>query len=225
MPASSSNTSKLNPKPALQPPTTCYSTPIRDHKPASQSKPPKNHILHSEITSKVDGQSLGEMLQVWKDIAASEVRINTLEALKTKKIGLREIEQYSLGLRYGFRSRKMQNGSSKPVEGVVEASMMIKIKDEKQNRRELEERREDMKRWLAKKYHTNNKNYKKIIQYLRQEASTEKTNLEDKNRKKISHLEEKYRRREEDREEEIPAEMEQYSNLSIFSEEKFNQKD
>ena len=46
MPASSSITSKLNPKPALQPPTTCYSTPIRDHKPASQSKPPKNHILH-----------------------------------------------------------------------------------------------------------------------------------------------------------------------------------
>ena len=48
MPASSSNTSKLNPKPALQPPTTCYSTPTRDHKPVSQSKPTKNHILHKD---------------------------------------------------------------------------------------------------------------------------------------------------------------------------------
>ena len=134
MPASSSQPSTSNPKP-VQPPISCSSTPTCDQKPVSQSKV-TNHIPHSEITSKVDGKCLGEMVQVWKDIAASEVRINTLETLKSRKLGLREVEQYSLGLRYGLKSRKMQNGNSKPVEGVVEASMMVKIRDEKQNRRE-----------------------------------------------------------------------------------------
>ena len=45
MPASSSITSKLNPKPIKPPPTTCHSTPSGDHKPVSQSNT-QNHILH-----------------------------------------------------------------------------------------------------------------------------------------------------------------------------------
>ena len=53
------------------------------------------------------------------------------------------------------------------MEGVIEATMKVKIKDEKQNRRELEERKEDLKKWLARKYHPKNKTYKKIIKYLR----------------------------------------------------------
>ena len=53
----------------------------------------------SDITSKIDGKSLGEMLQAWRDAAASYERINSLETLSKKKIGLREVEQFGLGLR------------------------------------------------------------------------------------------------------------------------------
>ena len=55
----------------------------------------------------MDGKCLGEMLKVWKDTAASEARINSLETLTKKKIGLREVEQFSLGLRYNFKSERV----------------------------------------------------------------------------------------------------------------------
>ena len=129
------------PKPSMTSTRLEVFTPTRGTKIPSIPLSPTSNTNHCDITSKLDGKCLGEMVQVWKDIAASEVRINTLETLKSRKLGLREVEQYSLGLRYGLKSRKMQNGNSKPVEGVVEASMMVKIRDEKQNRRELEDKR------------------------------------------------------------------------------------
>ena len=60
------------------------STPPRgltQHKSPHCSKP----ISHSDITSKLDGTSLGEMLTAWKDAAASEVRVNMLDTLIRKK--------------------------------------------------------------------------------------------------------------------------------------------
>ena len=179
-------------------------------------------IKHSDITSKVDGTSLGEMLTAWKDAAASEVRVNMLDTLIKKKIGLNEVEQFSLGLRFGLKSEKMQKRSGKTVEEVVQAAMVLKLRDEKENSRELQRRKEDMKTWLAKKYHPKNKNFKKIVQYLRQEAWTEKKILAEKSKRKIAHLEEEYRKNEEDKAL-IPPGMENLGILSIFSKEKFGQ--
>ena len=118
-----------------------------------------NQIKHSEITSYLDGPSLGELLQCWKDAAVSTARINSLEILNRKKLGLKEIEQFSLGLRHSFKSEKLQRGKGKPVEGVIAATMKVKIRDEKQNRRELEKRKEELKRCLARRYHPKNKTY------------------------------------------------------------------
>ena len=48
-------------------------------------------VNHSDITSKLDGHSLGEMEQVWKDVAASEARMNSLETLNKKKLDERNV--------------------------------------------------------------------------------------------------------------------------------------
>ena len=161
------------------------------------------------------------MLKVWKDTAASEARINSLESLSKKKIGLREIEQFSLGLRYNFKSEKLQRGHERPVEGVVQAAMQVKVRDERENKRELDRKKEDLRKKLTRIYHPQNKNYKKIMQYLKQEAWIERKKLTEKNREKVRHLETQYRRGEEEGRE-IPAGMESLSILSIFSEEKFD---
>ena len=87
-------------------------------------------------------------MQVWRDAAASEARMNSLEALNKKKLGLREVQQFCLGLRHGFKSNKMQKGNGRPVECVVEAVMKVKIRDEKYNWRELEKRKDDLKKCL-----------------------------------------------------------------------------
>ena len=70
------------------------------------------------------------------------------ESLSKKKLGLREVEQFSLGLRFNFKSEKLQNRQGRPVEGVIEAAMKVKIRDERENRRELEMRKEEMRKKL-----------------------------------------------------------------------------
>ena len=103
VPACSPNLkSPTNPPTYHQGTRKCDSTPPR----GSYSKYPlssTSEIKYSDITSKLDGTSLGEMIKIWKDTAASEERINSLKYLSNKKLGLREIEQFSLGLRYNFK--------------------------------------------------------------------------------------------------------------------------
>ena len=44
----------------------------------------------SDITSKIEGQDLGEMRQLWRDTAASEMRLTMMSGLKGKNIGFNE---------------------------------------------------------------------------------------------------------------------------------------
>ena len=63
-------------------------------------------IQSSDITSKIEGKYLSEMQQIWEDTAASEMRLNLITDLKGKNLGFNEIENFSLGLRYNFKSEK-----------------------------------------------------------------------------------------------------------------------
>ena len=54
-------------------------------KKVNQRSTPK--LQFSDITSIIEGSDLGELKQIWQDIAASESRMNLMSALKGKKIG------------------------------------------------------------------------------------------------------------------------------------------
>ena len=58
----------INPLAKPPAPRTCPSTPPRgEYKTPNQSSNQNPIINHSEITSKLDGHSLGEMMQVWRE--------------------------------------------------------------------------------------------------------------------------------------------------------------
>ena len=67
-----------------------------------QSITTKTQII--DITSKLEGKYLSEMQQVWRDTAASEMWMNLITDLKGRNLGFNEIENFSLGLRYNFKS-------------------------------------------------------------------------------------------------------------------------
>ena len=125
---------------------------------------------YSDFTSKIEGSELGEMRQIWKETAASEMRLNLMVELKGKKLGFNEIENFSLGLKYNFKSEKLKEKSEKPVEKVILAAMNIKIQDEKHHHRELKRYREIKKKRLQEKHHPQTHVYKSIIRHLRSEA-------------------------------------------------------
>ena len=51
---------------------------------------------HSDITARIAGKDLGEMVHIWKEVAASEVRVNLIAALKNKNLGFNEVESFGL---------------------------------------------------------------------------------------------------------------------------------
>ena len=186
-----------------------------------QSQPKVNPKLKlSDFTSEIEGKDLGELRQIWQDIAASECRMNLMSALKGKSLGFREIENFSLGLKYSFKSDKLRDQHDKPVEGVVKAAMQVKMIDEKQHHRELIKLRKIKRKKLSEKYHPHSHIHRKIIRYLRQEAGETKRAHKEKYESKVKHLEKVYRDRGEE-ELQIPPSMTHINHLSIFSQEKF----
>ena len=58
-----------------------------------------------------------------------------------------------------------------PLENVIQAAMATKMQDEIHHHYELRQKREIHKKRLAKIHHPKTKTYKKIIGYVRKEAS------------------------------------------------------
>ena len=136
-------------------------------------------------TSNLEGKHLSEMLQLWRDTAESEMRMNLLTVLKTKNLGLNKVENFSLGLRYNFKSEKMQDLKDKPLDRVIQSAMALKMKDEIHHHYDLRKRREILKKRLAEKYHPRTHAYKKTIKYLRDEAAEVKEIQSEKYRRKV----------------------------------------
>ena len=182
----------------------------------------KTKILFSDLTSKVEGKDLGELKQIWVDTAASEVRLNLMSALMGKKIGLREIENFGLGLKYNFKSDKFKELKDKPIEEVVQAAMKVKLRDEQHHHKELVREKNLKRKRLGEKHHPKTYTYRKIIRYLRQEAEETKRNQGEKHRKKVEHLESIYR---EPVEEQLaaPESMKEYEHLSVFSDLRYSE--
>ena len=93
------------------------------------------NLKFSDFTSKIEGQDLGEMRQIWKDTATSEMRMNLMSTLQSKNLGFREIENFGLGLKYNFKSEKLKEQKDRPIEGVIRAAMKLKMQDEKYHHR------------------------------------------------------------------------------------------
>ena len=180
----------------------------------------QNPIEFSNITSIIDGKDLGDLRDTWRNTATGEARLKMITVLQKKKLGFNEIQQFGLGLKYSLKSEKMQDSSDKPVQRVIHAAMEVKKRDEIQHVREMKREREEKKKWLAKIHHPKTKPYKRVIQYLRQEAERAKEIQSKKYWEKIHHLEERYR--EEKEEEKIPAGMEKLSHLTVFSDERYD---
>ena len=100
----------------------------------------------SDFTSKIEGENLSEMRRIWKDTAASEMRMNLLTTLKGKNLGLNEIENFSLGLKYNFKSEKMKDMRDRPLDRVIQAAMATKMQDEINHHYELRQKRDKQKK-------------------------------------------------------------------------------
>ena len=84
--------------------------------------------------SAIEGVNLGEMEKAWKNLAASEMRLQIMDTLMRYKVGFNDIEYFNLGLVFNSKTVECCNKVDKEV---VEAAMKFKRKDESKNRKNL----------------------------------------------------------------------------------------
>ena len=176
-------------------------------------------------SSELEGQELREAVKVWQELAASETRIIMMRKMISDKIGFTDLEEMNQEIISKFKSSKFK-GKAENNENLhdtfKEPVMKSKLADEQNYMRELRTARTKYKRMLGKKFQGRVRQYKNLIKYLRQEARIMRQELTMKYKKKIAHIKEKYRRQEKEIPEEIPADLEEYAQLSVFSKEKYD---
>ena len=139
--------------------------------------------IYSSKTSANEGHNLGEVEKIWKEIAASEMRINLMENLQHYKVGFNDVEFFNLGVHY---NAKMTNCHDKVDKKIVEEVMKFKKKDEikymKKMLREKMKIRKKMEEELGRK----NNEYRRLMKHLNEVARKKKAELRDKYSKKVN---------------------------------------
>ena len=161
------------------------------------------------------------MVKVWQDAAHSEQLAELLSDLRRIGIGVNEVEQFNLGLKMNFKSDRMKNGCEAEERKVVKVAMDLKIRDENFRRQELQREKNKLRRELAMKLGNNSRPFRRVMKYLNGEANKTKNVNMEKYREKIKHLRRKYKVEEEEKLDEVPTELENFSTLSVFNGEKF----
>ena len=182
----------------------------------------KNKMKHSDITSIAEGLNISAMIKVWREVTACELRLVMMKELRTLNLGFSKVEEFNLGLSYHLKSQKMKDAAMEPNLKLIRTAMEIKMNDERCYNKELCSERNKMRQTISKKLGNNSKPYRRIIMFLRHEASKERETHETKYKEKILHLKKKYREEEDSKLNKIPPGLEQYASLSIFNQERFN---
>ena len=107
----------------------------------------------------MEGIDLGLMMKTWKDLAASESRIELMTKLKGLKLGLAEVEEFNLGLNIQFRSEKSRENLANGENKFIQAAMEAKFIDEIYKNSEILRDKNEMRRKLSEKLGKNTRKY------------------------------------------------------------------
>lgn len=164
----------------------------------------------------MEGQDLSAELEIWEELAMTEMRLQLMSTLIKIKVGLGDVEEFKLGLRGGLKNPENQGLTLLQEKKVVTAAMEVKMRDEQVTKSKLMKIREDARRELAKKLGKNSKTYRSKIRKLRAAALAKKEDHRRTHQSKIEHLKFKYREDKEEKLDKIPPELMNYAISKYF---------
>ena len=164
------------------------------------------------------------MLKTWQGISASESRLKLMIALRSMNVGFGDVESFDIMINSKFRSdyykQRVQDIGSQS--GIIREAMQIKIRDEEKFLVEIYRERENMRQDLARIYTKNSRTYRRILKTLRIEANKITQEMDRKYKKKIEHLQKKFREDEKEKIKKLPKGLEDFCTLRIFDQEEFD---
>ena len=144
-----------------------------------------------------------------------------LRELITLGIGLKETEDYRVGLELKFRSQDfIKNGESQSRK-VVKEAMTLKLRDEEKYSRELNGEKHEWRKKFRELYGEKSWKTRKIIKYLRGEASGIKMEYKMKYEEKLEHLRKKYVENNEEKVKKMTEGIEEFIDAKVFNHNEF----
>ena len=137
-------------------------------------------IISDHNTSVSEGLNLGEAGRIWRELAASEMRIGLMDRLRKLKVGLNDVEHFRLGIIYTSKTMTEEDLKLGKGEEIVETAMKFKRQDEVRNRRKLMKMKVKMRKVIERKLGERSRQCKKILSNLNQKALTVKKELSRK---------------------------------------------
>ena len=139
------------------------------------------------------GQELGEKVKVWKEIASCEARITLMKTMNTQEIAFADIEEFTSNI----KSEKFKNKTLYKM--VSQQAMKCKLVDEQVLRREVLKTKMKMKKDLAINLKLlKTRPYRRVMNYLNNSAKEHKKNFQEKYKKKLEPLKNRYTHEKED---------------------------
>ena len=127
----------------------------------------------------MEGMKQSAKVKLWQELARSETRIWLIEELMKLDVGFNDTEEFGLGLKLNFKSKKYKENSDAPRE-VVRAAMKLKLGDEKRYKSELFLARNKARKELETEDGKNSKTYRRKLRELRDEARKVKMQSKEK---------------------------------------------
>ena len=162
------------------------------------------------------------MVDLWEDLATTEMRLHLMSELTNTKVGLADIEEFNLGLKGNLKNKIDEKYCEMQESKIIKAALKMKIHDEQTTKRKLIRKRNMARTTVAGMMGKNTKKYRTAIRYLRDAAKAKKAEIRERYKNKLRDLKFKYREDAQEKLDKIPEEMQEYLNLSIFDREKFD---
>ena len=172
----------------------------------------------------MEGTDRRVMNKTWSLVAATEERIQLMKRLIKLDLGVAEVEELGINIHSKFKSKNFKNRveagemlSKEALKGV----MLLKLRDEKKHLEELQKTQKDMRRKIEDQLKKNSRPARGILKEFREASAATRRECRKKYDEKIEHLKRKYRERNKD--EKLPEDMEDLSELRVFNEDRYDE--
>ena len=158
---------------------------------------------------------------IWQGIAESEMRLWLLRELESIGVGLNDVESFNLGLINKLRSEEMKGKAERIRVKMIKDVLRIKLKDEQRYHAEMVKKRNKIRGEVGRALKVNSNPYRSFIRRMIAKSDRVKGEYRAKYKKKIEHLRKKAEERKNKLSNEIPEEFNEYDDLKIFDDEKY----
>ena len=170
----------------------------------------------------MEGPDLSAMVDLWEDLATTEMRLHLMTELLNTKVGLADIEEFNLGLKGNLKNKIDAKYCEIQESKIIKAALKVKMHDEQITMRKLIRQRNKARSTVSDMMGKNSKRYRATIKRFRDAALAKKAEMREGYQHKVRDLKFKYREDAQEKLDKIPVEMQDHPTLSIFDREKFD---